>query len=35
VAHAACALMLRWVAQFLAALVWWAAALAAFILPAP
>jgi hypothetical protein len=35
VAHTASALMLRWPAQFLAALVWWAAALAAFILPAP
>jgi len=35
VAHTACALMLRWAAQFLAALVWWAAAWAAFILPAP
>ncbi len=35
VAHTACALMLRWTAQFLAALAWWAAVLSAFILPLP
>lgn len=34
VAHTACALMLRWAPQFAAALVWWTAALAAFVLPA-
>lgn len=34
VAHTACALMLRWGAQFAAALVWWTAALAAFAVPA-
>jgi len=33
-AHSASSVILRWVPQFLAALVWWAASLAAFVLPA-